>query len=151
MSSNQNILGSARKTGFLGIIININSLKNMYIELKRDYSLSYIPTHKLSQDHIELFFGTIRSAGGYNNNPTVRQFRSAYTKILVHTELKESSRGNCVPLEHINILQGSKPVDNLQQINATSGKNRIAAAVDEIELFPSDVQYLEDRSFRTCQ
>ncbi|KAF2904575.1 hypothetical protein ILUMI_01595 [Ignelater luminosus] len=81
------------------------------------------------------------------NESTVRQFRSAYTKILVHTELKESSRRNCVPLEHINILQGSKPVDNLQQINATPEKNRIAAAVDEIKLFPSDIEYLEDHRY----
>jgi hypothetical protein len=39
--------------------------------------------YKLSQDHTELFFGTIGSHGGHNDNPTCRQFTTAYKKILI--------------------------------------------------------------------
>jgi hypothetical protein len=40
--------------------------------------LLYVPAYKVSLDHLELFFSSIRSAGGWNNNPTARQFTAAY-------------------------------------------------------------------------
>jgi len=36
--------------------------------------------YKLSQDHLEMFFGIVKAQGGYNNNSTSRQFKSAYKK-----------------------------------------------------------------------
>lgn len=78
-------------------------------------TLQFLPMYKISQDHIELFFGCIHSHGGYNNNPTSRQFQAAYKKILVHVEVRESFRENCIPLEELRILKC--PV---QQINESS-------------------------------
>jgi hypothetical protein len=63
-----------RKKGYLGILINIKSYQaifELYVE-QRQY-LKYILGHKLSQDHLEIMFGTIRSSLGLNNNPTVVQ------------------------------------------------------------------------------
>lgn len=44
--------------------------------------LKYILTYKFSQDHIEHFFGLIRSKLGGANNPTCVHFRGVYRKIL---------------------------------------------------------------------
>lgn len=43
-------------------------------------TLKFLPVYKCNQDHLELFFGSVRSHGGSNNNPTTRQFTSAYKK-----------------------------------------------------------------------
>lgn len=47
----------------------------------------YLITYRLSQDHLELFFGAIRSKSGYNNNPTARQFEAAYKRLIVKKNL----------------------------------------------------------------
>jgi len=52
----------------------------------------------LSQDHIETFFSSIRQRGGFNNNPSCKQFKSAYKKLLVHSEISGSQYGNCVAI-----------------------------------------------------
>jgi hypothetical protein len=38
------------------------------------------------------------------HNPTCRQFRCAYKKLLVHAEIKDGGIGNCISLEEINKL-----------------------------------------------
>jgi hypothetical protein len=66
------VVDGPRKKGFLGFIINFQSytgLFNKYVEEKQ--FLASILGHKLSQDHLEIMFGTIRSSLGLNNNPTV--------------------------------------------------------------------------------
>ncbi|GLV42967.1 hypothetical protein CBL_20521, partial [Carabus blaptoides fortunei] len=59
---------------------------------EEEQSLATIPSYRLSQDHLEVLFGVIRRHGGSCNNPTPYQFRSAYRKILVHTQIKENER-----------------------------------------------------------
>lgn len=56
--------------------------------------LEYILTYKLSQDHLELFFGAIRARDGLNNNSTAKQFESAYRRLLVHSQTKGPNTGN---------------------------------------------------------
>lgn len=60
--------------------------------------------YKCSQDHLELYFCSVRSQGGYNNNPSCRQFTSAYKKLVIHAEVRDGGAGNCIPLEEITIL-----------------------------------------------
>ncbi|KAL1476218.1 hypothetical protein MTO96_036677 [Rhipicephalus appendiculatus] len=67
----------------------------MFNELVGQGQLRYLLTHKLSQDHAENFFGSIRARGGHNNNPTAAQFMAAYKRLLVQTEVQSSSCGNC--------------------------------------------------------
>ncbi|CAB3985600.1 Hypothetical predicted protein [Paramuricea clavata] len=45
--------------------------------------LKYLLTYKMSQDHLELFFSAVRACGGWNNNPTTRQFVAAYKQLLM--------------------------------------------------------------------
>lgn len=86
----------------------------IYINSKNP-SLMFLPVYKCSQDHLELVFGSIRSHGGYNNNPTCRQFIAAYKKLLIHSKIRENGLENCIPLNQINILNCSnlnkKPED----------------------------------------
>lgn len=69
-----------RKTGFVGFLVAIESVKGIFAEMieKEDAPLKYLLTYKLSQDHLVLFFGAIRSSGGFNNNPTAQQFTASY-------------------------------------------------------------------------
>ena len=65
--------------------------------------LQYLLTYKLSQDHLELFFGAVRSSGGFNNNPTAQQFTAAYKCLLMRTSI-EGTNGNCQKRDPIEIL-----------------------------------------------
>lgn len=76
-----------RKTAFLGFVVCMDSIIRMYNYLVRDNQLLvYLPTSKLSQDHLELFFGVIRSFGHCNDNPTAKQFEAAFKRFIVHSE-----------------------------------------------------------------
>jgi hypothetical protein len=98
------LIESNRKTGFIGFVTCIDSLLKLYDSLIVSGKMSFICTYKLNQDHIELFFGKIRSLGGFNNNPSASQFSSAYKKLLVNNEINDVLRGNCLPLEHVPVL-----------------------------------------------
>lgn len=64
----QYICRSPSKTGFVGFVINMNSLKMMYVELIEQFKLlEFIPTYYINQDAVEMFFGKIRSLGGFND------------------------------------------------------------------------------------
>lgn len=108
----QKLIFSKRKVGFLGFLICIYSLQQLYRELCENKKLlKFIPSYKMSQDHIELLFGCIRAHNGCNNNPTARQFVAIYKKILVHHELRTNNTGNCIPLENISILHLTFQID----------------------------------------
>lgn len=107
---------SQRKVGFLGFIGCAEAVRHFYKTLIATGELIFFPFYKTSQDHLELFFGNIRSHGGANNNPTARQFKAAYKKILVHTELKDFGSGNCTELEKISFLNCSA----IERINLTT-------------------------------
>ena len=80
---------SKRRTGFIGFMTAIKSVKGLFQEyVALDESLlKYLLMYKFSQDHIELFFGAMRSAGGCNDNPTVRQFVAYYKRLLLHSSI----------------------------------------------------------------
>lgn len=57
----KNVLKSSRQTGFVGYLINISSLKQMFEEYVTDSAiLTSISTYSLSQDFLEIFFGKNR-------------------------------------------------------------------------------------------
>lgn len=89
------ILKSSRKTGFLGLIICLQNIFELYKKLK-DVGQNYLLSFKLSQDHIETFFSCIRARGGFNNNPNARQFESAYKRLLIRHEISNTYSSNCL-------------------------------------------------------
>lgn len=100
------------------------NLKSSLIDTNK---LKYLPFYKLSQDHLEMFFGSVRAQGGNNNNPTTRQFKSAYKKLLVNAQIKDSGLGNCLALQDIPILNcsslSSNPVMAINQSRASLYKD----------------------------
>lgn len=119
------ILQSQRKIGFLGLIIGLKSaicLFERYVGINEP-SFTFIPLYKLGQDHIELFFGKIRSHCGNNDNPTVRNFIAAYKKLLVYCELKDNDLGNCIPLEEISILTCNSTVNKKPEKTIVNNEN----------------------------
>lgn len=103
--NNELVVVSGRKTGFLGFLICIESLKCLFWDsVVVNPILSFILTYKISQDHLEIFFSAIRNRCGSNNNPTCRVFESCYKKLLIHTEVKSSKTANAIPLDGTSIL-----------------------------------------------
>ena len=96
-----------------------------------------MPFYKLSHDHLELFFCNIRAQGGANNNPTARQFISAYKKILIHVQLRDTNKGNCVALEQISILNCSSAVERINR------STNIAQDMSQYELIDDDSEIEE--------
>jgi hypothetical protein len=112
----ENILKTNRKTGFLGIIINLRNPFTLFEDLNKK-GLEFLLTYKLSQDFLETFFGAIRSRGGFNNNPNCLQFKTAYRQLLLRYEIKELDNGNC-SFDGVQILHtSSKSVDNSSEVN----------------------------------
>nr|CAH7736538.1 unnamed protein product [Callosobruchus chinensis] len=105
--------------------ICISSTKLLYRSLISNDFLKFISMYKTSQDSLELFFCSVSSHGGHDNNPTAKQFQSAYKKNLVHVEVRESFRGNCIPLKELPILK----CDPVHQIIITS-KEYLAYGID---------------------
>lgn len=67
------LVDGRRRTGFLGFLLNMVSTESIFNAYVVSGPLEYILTYKLSQDHLEIFFGCIRARLGSNNNPTVIQ------------------------------------------------------------------------------
>uniref|UniRef100_A0A2A4JUC7 THAP-type domain-containing protein n=1 Tax=Heliothis virescens TaxID=7102 RepID=A0A2A4JUC7_HELVI len=127
-------------TGVIGLLVCIESVQRLYTSYVETGYLRFIIAYKFSQDHVELFFGNIRSQGGFNNNPNSRQFKSAYKKLLMHLELSSKFTGNSVPLENVPILNCGTTVSNM---NNTSIGYRYEI---ENEYLPD-----EDSSYETYQ
>lgn len=108
------VIAYARKTGFLGMIISLHNVVQIYETFIKP-SNGYLLTYKLSQDHLENFFSAVRSKGGYSNNPTCYQFTNIFKKLLVHADVKESKYANCISLDNTNLLQ----ISSKKQINST--------------------------------
>lgn len=105
------ILLTGRKTGFLGFLLDIQSIAGIYDLLISTGKLKYLLTYKMSQDHIELFFAAVRARGGWNNNPTARQFRAGYKQLLVKHEIKVKN-GNCLSqdMKILNVVRHAPSV-----------------------------------------
>lgn len=91
------IINTDSKCGFRGFITNIKSVQAMfakYVDEGEGADLLSLPTFHFSQDFLELLFGRIRSMGGFNDNPTAVQFKAAYRKLVCHSKIVTSNKGN---------------------------------------------------------
>ena len=80
---------SSRKTGFIGFLVAIKSVQGIFLDWveKESSPLNYLLTYKLSQDHLEIFFNAVRSAGMFNNNPNCQQFTATYKRLLLQSSI----------------------------------------------------------------
>ena len=107
-----------RKTAFVGLLCDIHTVEAVYTTLVKEEPchLKYLLTYKLSQDHIELFFGAVRASLGCNNNPTVRQFTATYKRLLMRHNI-ESGNGNVTAQDATKLLNANTDsivMNNLQ-------------------------------------
>ena len=109
----QSILTSKRKTGFLGFLVCVEAVHGLAKDLVcgENPVLKYLLTYKMSQDHLELFFGAVRASGGWNNNPTAMQFRAAYKQLLMRHSIT-GGRGNCIPQDDTEMLNNVEDHSN---------------------------------------
>ncbi|CAI6371182.1 unnamed protein product [Macrosiphum euphorbiae] len=110
------ITKSIRKTGFNGLIICLKSVKQLLVDLVLSGKMKFLLTYKLSQDHLELLFSTIRARGGFSNNPTAWQVEAAMKRILIHSEIMTSSGANCLPQDTTTILFVSSNIKKQNEI-----------------------------------
>lgn len=144
----QPILQTNRKVGFFGFYICIQSLKKVYRNLIASKILNFVPLYKMSQDHLECFFSSIRAKGGFNNNPTAIQFKGAYKRLVIHGEIKHITSGNCIPLEDIKILTFSE-MRYENKINLFTHTTESIDNYESVESLPAvdgDHDYLADPS-----
>lgn len=100
------ILTTKSSTPFFGYILDMQNLMLLYDEYVANTSTFPLHTFRFSQDHLETFFGCIRSMNGCNDNPTTLQFTAAYKKLLIHNEISPSMDGNCEQSD-VNVLSTS--------------------------------------------
>lgn len=99
----------------------------MHIRGKQDFfvcenpALRYLLIYKMSQDHLELFFSAVRAAGGWNNNPTSRQFKSSYKQLLMRHNLK-GGHGNCIAQDSTEISTRVNDRFETNELSADNGK-----------------------------
>lgn len=97
-----------------------------------------------------MFFGSVRARGGHNNNPTARQFRSAYRKLVLRVNnIQSFNNGNCIPLDHMDILHYSSS-DPIKVINNSSSNNLDVISSEEnsaIDSYITDHDYITKNSY----
>lgn len=113
------ILESVNYTGFLGLLVNIESITILYFKFIHPPSspLDYLLTYKLCQDHIEQTFCLIRARGGFNDNPTTKQFMYAFRALLIHKELRMSTVANSLPQDSTEFAILSASSTRKRQLN----------------------------------
>lgn len=79
-----------------GMLLTMNGIMEFHEEEKMN-GKEYILTSRLNQDALENFFSVIRQRGGYNRNPTVRTFRTAFRIAAINSLMKAPSTANCEP------------------------------------------------------
>ena len=94
----------ARKTCVVGFIASCTSAWNVFLDtvVQPNAPCRYLLTYKLSQDHLQLFFSSLRACGGFNDHPTARQFTAAYKRLL--RSLVKTGTGNCILHDNTAIM-----------------------------------------------
>jgi hypothetical protein len=82
--------------------------------------LGYLATYKLSQDHLELFFATVRRRGGNSHNPTPIQFMHAYRAILCNATCAVGISANVLPLDDTETLASPPLFDTRDELLAAA-------------------------------
>jgi len=99
-----------------------------------------------------MLFSAIRAKGGFNNNPTVPQFESAYKALLVHAEIKSKTSANCLAQDCTSILKvssmkkksPSEDQDVVLDLLCAAGSEHILDDEDELLTIYQNSNYIRD-------
>ena len=130
---------SRRKMGIVGLLINIESIKwlSHTLLLQDEIPCSFLLTYKFSQDHLELYFGAIRAAGGHNNNPTCRQFGATYRKLLARCDVAIGS----------NTVGNVSSIDTTCLLDVNQSERTLDEAPEESNYVIGTTWHLEDHPY----
>lgn len=92
-----------RHTPIRGILCSMHVMIVLHEDLVENGSFNWINMYQSSQDHVELYFGAMRSRFGANNNPNVAQFKSGYKRLMVRHEIN-GKNGNCLAVDTTRML-----------------------------------------------
>lgn len=53
-----------------GIVMSTKSIKNLLVDVRSRFGMTYLLTHRLNQDALENTFSQLRTNGGLNDHPT---------------------------------------------------------------------------------
>lgn len=110
--------------------------------------MQYILVYQISQDHLEMFFECVRAFGQQNNNPTVRQFQAAFKRLLLKTEIKSATTGNCIALDDITILSATSVLKPEELINKTCMTDRMIDNYEiDIEKYINQISIEHDHAY----
>lgn len=137
-------------TAFNGMVINMTSLKILFQDfLQQQQIIKVIPTYNFTQDPVEIFFGVIRSLGGFNDNPTSEQFTAAFRKALTSRVIMHSKNANCNLIENstYNIQSNIVQVTSRRKPERQIDVNNISKVTEEqIEELYDKLNAIVDRS-----
>lgn len=132
------LIDSHRKMGFVGLIVCLQNLKTIYKNFIATNIVSVVPTYKLHQNHLKVFFSSINTRLGHKDRPTVLQFIAAYKQLIARCQIrKENKIISSIPLEEISILKTDLKT-------AKEIKDEINITTDRSELFevaPCQVEF----------
>lgn len=108
---------------------NMVSLELMYGELVKSNQMERLTTFPYSQDHVESFFGRIRSCHGFNDNPNAQQFCGSFRKVVISNEIRSLKGANCEDRLDILAVSSRRPhreLDESSQLQMEPFKNPIS-------------------------
>lgn len=76
-------------------ILTLHGFTYLWNKLKNIHKFQFLIPRNVNQDSIECFFGSIRSHGVRNTNPTSLQFVSSFKALLINNFSFVKSIGNC--------------------------------------------------------
>lgn len=105
----KSILLTNQKMPFLGFTILLTNFRSFYNEYVSSNILPNVFTFRFSQDHLELLFASIRQMFGCNDNPSAKQFESAWRRLLGQHQITASEYANCANNDtaYLSVLNAS--------------------------------------------
>lgn len=105
----KSILLTKSNMPFLGFAIVLTNFRSFYNEYVSSNILPFVLIFWFSQDHLELLFASIRQMFGCNDNPSAKQFESAWRRLLGQHQITASESANCVNNDtmYLNVLNVS--------------------------------------------
>lgn len=137
---------------FLGFLNNMTSLLGIYSNHIINNNICEFYPFTISQDHVELFFGCIRSMGGHNCNPNAQQFAAAYRKLLFQNEVTCSDVANCqnnvTKILQVSFVKPKNTASNLKELEELSLFDaEVAEPLNEENFYFNDEETDESRIY----
>ncbi|CAI6359918.1 unnamed protein product [Macrosiphum euphorbiae] len=98
-------------------ILTLSGFTYLWNKLKNVHKFQFLILRNINQDSIECFFGSIRSHGVRNTNPTALQFVSSFKTLLINNFSSVKNIGDC-EIDDCTVLDNLKsflegPVTNV--------------------------------------